>query len=221
MSDPAYLETRQCSFLRKAMFTKRPRKHLYSLPLIGAYTYNDYKEWDLGPGERYELINGTPQAMSSPSAKHQIIVTELSRQFANFLLDKSCKVFSAPYDVRLFYQKDGEDNVVVQPDLTVVCDRKKRGPEGCRGAPDLVIEVLSPSNSTLEMYRKLNLYQEAGVREYWVVDLEEQAILVYTLHSGRFILNEYKTGDLVCSAVLAGLEINVTELFARLKEEEL
>ncbi|MDR3337961.1 MAG: Uma2 family endonuclease, partial [Treponema sp.] len=97
------------------------------------YTYAGYREWDLAEGERYELIYGIPYAMSAPNAYHQTILMELGRQIANYLTGKPCKVYPAPFDVRLFYAEDESDDTVVQPDIVVICDPEKRGYEGCRG----------------------------------------------------------------------------------------
>jgi len=139
------------------------------------YTYADYREWELKEGERYELIHGEAFAMAGPNDFHQSIQMELSKQIAVYLTGKPCKIRPAPYDVRLFYSEnsDGEDtdsdDTVVQPDISIICDEKKRGPEGCRGAPDFVAEILSPSNTAEEMGRKFRLYRKAGVREYWVI----------------------------------------------------
>ena len=143
------------------------------------YTYTEYKKWDLNEGERFELIYGEAFAMSAPNARHQEILMEIAGQFHAYLKGKPCKVYPAPFDVRLFYREDGYDDTVVQPDITIVCDEKKRGHEGCRGAPDLVIEILSPTNTAIEMERKLRLYQDAGVQEYWIVDPENKSINVY------------------------------------------
>ena len=128
------------------------------------FTYADYKEWDLAKGERFELIYGEAYAMSAPGARHQAVQLALSSQLYFFLEEKPCKAYPAPFDVRLFYEKDETDDTVVQPDIVVICDEKKRGVEGCRGAPDLVVEILSPSNTAIEMERKLKLYQRACVR---------------------------------------------------------
>jgi len=123
--------------------------------------------------------------MSAPNARHQEILVALTSQFYNYLQGKPCKVYPAPFDVRLFYEEDESDDTVVQPDITVICDEKKRGAEGCRGAPDLVIEILSPSNTAIEMERKLKLYQDAGVREYWIVDPENNGVTVYRFQVPR------------------------------------
>ncbi|MDR3172301.1 MAG: Uma2 family endonuclease, partial [Treponema sp.] len=119
----------------------------------------------------------------------------------------------APLDVRLFYEEDESDDTVVQPDLTVICDKKKRGEEGCRGAPDLVVEVLSPSNSAIEMERKLGLYEEAGVREYWIVDPQNKRIRVCRRSGVHFDMQRYSEG-VIASTVLPGLEIALESVFA-------
>jgi Uma2 family endonuclease len=139
---------------------------------------------------------------------------ELSSQFHNFLRGKPCRVYPAPFDVRLFYEEDESDDTVVQPDITVICDETKRGYEGCRGAPDLVIEILSPSNSAIEMERKLKLYLEAGVQEYWVVDPENKGLTVYHFSKGSIITKTYKCADTVPVGVLPGLEIDLKQAFA-------
>ncbi|MDR0475783.1 MAG: Uma2 family endonuclease, partial [Treponema sp.] len=110
---------------------------------VQKWTYADYTAWELKPGERYEMIYGDAYAMSAPTSTHQEMLTELLKQFAVFLTGKQCKVYPAPYDVRLFYEDDESEDTVVQPDITLVCDKEKRGPEGCRGAPDLIAEILS------------------------------------------------------------------------------
>jgi Uma2 family endonuclease len=130
-----------------------------------------------------------------------------------FLKGKPCKVFPSPFDVRLFYEEDESDDTVVQPDLVVVCDSAKLGKEGCRGAPDIVIEILSPSNSAIEMLRKRNLYRDAGVREYWQVDPENRLIEVYRLKNGEYELQMLKSTDTLYSAVLPGLELPLTAIF--------
>jgi len=176
------------------------------------FTYADYRDWELAEGERYEIIHGEAFAMSAPSARHQLILTELLTQFHVYLRGKPCKVFPAPYDVRLFYRADDGDDTVVQPDITIVCDERKRGDEGCRGAPDLVVEILSPSNSAMEMERKLRLYKQAGVREYWVVDPEMNGLSVFYFGES-LAFNVYKNDDTVSVGVLPGLEISLRQVF--------
>ncbi|MHC6204209.1 Uma2 family endonuclease [Breznakiellaceae bacterium SP9] len=179
-------------------------------------TYNEYASWQLKEGERFELIDGVVYEMAAPSAAHQLISGELFRQIANFLHRKPCKVFAVPYDVRLFYERDGTDDTVVQPDIVVVCDEKKRGKEGCRGTPDFVIEILSPSNSGEEMNRKFIVYMEAGVREYWVVSPEAKTITAFCLKDESYHASIYKlssTPPLAPIGVLEGLSITLEDLF--------
>jgi Uma2 family endonuclease len=178
------------------------------------WTYRDYREWDLKEGERYELIYGLAYAMSAPNDKHQAVAAALTAKFYNFLEGKPCKVRPAPFDVRLFYEEDESDDTVIQPDLTVICDEKKRGPEGCRGAPDLVVEILSPSNTVIEMERKFDLYRVAGVREYWVAAPEEKVIHVHQFREGAIRTLAYGADDTALSDVLPGLEIPLKLIFS-------
>jgi len=177
------------------------------------WTYADYKAWELKPGERYEIINGEAYAMSAPNAFHQSMLMELGKQFAVFLTGKPCKVYPAPYDVRLFYEEDESDDTVVQPDLSVICDKEKRGKEGCRGAPDFVAEILSPSNTAIEMQRKFNIYREAGVREYWVLDGEYKTLTVYLFGGEKIISRTYGEKETAPVAVLDGLVIELKPVF--------
>ena len=176
------------------------------------WTYADYKAWELKPDERFELIEGLAYAMSAPNTEHQLILSTLHGEFYNFLKGKKCKVIPAPFDVRLSYEKDESDDTVVQPDLVVVCDPAKLGKEGCRGAPDLVIEILSPSNTVVEMHRKMKLYRDAGVREYWVIDPEEKLVEVYILKGVWYETFILRAGDTLKSALFPGLEIPLETL---------
>ena len=179
------------------------------------YTFADYLTWD--ENERIELIDGAPVALASPSDVHQEIVVELSRQLANFLEGKPCRVYTAPFDVRLF-ERDGETpeevNTVVQPDLSVVCDRQKVDRRGIHGAPDLIIEVLSPSTARHDRLIKLNQYQKAGVKEYWLVSPEEKTVQVSMLESGILRPKEvYGSGDVAKVNTLEGCFIELTKVF--------
>jgi len=186
----------------------------------GHWTYADYKDWELKPGERYEIIYGEAYAMSAPNAYHQSILMELSKQIAVFLTGRECKVYPAPYDVRLFYEEDsdgedvGSDDTVVQPDISVVCDREKRGKEGCRGAPDFIAEILSPSNTAIEMQRKFNLYRDAGVREYWVLDGEGKSVSVHLFDGETAVTRSYGEKDRPTLTSLPGLSIDLEPVFA-------
>jgi len=186
----------------------------YALNEDQRYTYADYKAWELKPGERFELIRGYAYAMSAPNFSHQQIVAMLTSEFYNFLKGKTCRVIPSPFDVRLFYEEDESDDTVVQPDVLVICDPKKLGEEGCRGAPDMAVEILSPSNTAIEMERKLKLYKEALVREYWIVDPKNKHISVYCLKDNEYSLRIYKATDLIRPLVLPGLEIPLSEIFS-------
>jgi len=185
-----------------------------SLALDEYYTYADYKEWELAEGERYEVIYGEAYAMSAPNTYHQLILAELFKQIANYLTGKPCKVIPAPFDVRLFYADDESDDTVVQPDITIICDRKKIGPEGGRGAPDFIAEILSPSNTAIEMQRKFHLYRDAGVREYWVLDPENKTLHVYNFKDNAIFPRTYKSTDKAKVEIFDDLEIDLEPVFA-------
>jgi Uma2 family endonuclease len=185
-----------------------------ALALDKYYTYADYKEWELAEGERYELIYGEAYAMSAPNTYHQLIQMELSKQIATYLTGKPCKVIPAPFDVRLFYAEDGSDDTVVQPDITIICDKKKIGPEGGRGAPDLVVEILSPANTAIEMERKFQLYREAGVREYWVLDPEHKTLHIYDFKNDAIFPRTYNATATAKVGIFSDLEIALEPVFA-------
>jgi len=175
------------------------------------YTYADYCTWD--DSKRWELIEGVPYAMSpSPSPMHQTISVQLLRKIGNFLEGKPCKVFHAPFDVRL--NADDEDDTVVQPDLLVVCDRSKIDNTGCKGAPDLVVEILSPSTARKDRVLKFQQYQQAGVREYWIVDPETKSVQVCILQGGLYVTYMYADTDTAPVRVLEGCEIDLQDVFA-------
>jgi len=147
------------------------------------YTYGEYLTWQ--DGKRYEIIEGVVYNMSpAPYRRHQRISGELHRQFANYLLGKECEVYAAPFDVRLPVGEEADEDInsVVQPDLVVVCDLKKLDDRGCKGAPDLAIEVVSPFSADRDRKIKKELYQRAGVKEYWLVDYDQNIVEVYLLN---------------------------------------
>jgi len=185
----------------------------YELREKRKFTYADYKDWELKPGERFELIYGEAYAMSAPNSFHQRILTMLTGEFYAFLKGKPCQVIVSPLDVRLFYEEDESDDTVVQPDLVVICDPQKIGKEGCRGAPDLVVEILSPSNTAIEMSRKFKLYQKAGVKEYWVVDPETKSLLVHLFQEKAAITHIYGNTGTAPVSILPGFEITLDDVF--------
>ena len=181
-----------------------------AIPKDKRFTYADYLEWD--DDTRWELIDGIPYAMSAPTWQHQGVSMELSLQFGNFLKGKPCRIFAAPFDVRLNF--DTADDTVVQPDLVVICDRSKIGGTGCAGVPDLVVEILSPSTSKHDKLLKFNTYQRAGVREFWLVDPDSKTLAVNILKNGEYIARAYGDTDTVPVAVLDGCEVNMADVFA-------
>ena len=173
------------------------------------YTYADYLTWK--GNIRYEIIDGTAYAMAAPSRLHQKVSVELLRQLANFLRGKSCEVYSAPFAVRLGI--DSFDDTVVEPDLLVVCDESKHDGKSVKGAPDLIIEILSPFNTKHDTVTKARWYRKAGVREYWIVDPATKTVQVCILANGRYLISDYGDGDIISVHVLDGCEINLSEVF--------
>ncbi|MGB0521343.1 MAG: Uma2 family endonuclease [Flammeovirgaceae bacterium] len=189
---------------------------LTDLDVTKLYTYADYLTWKLK--ERVELIKGKLFKMSpAPSMQHQRVLRRLTKAFLNKFEESSCEIFFAPFDVRL-PKKDYKDTsiyTVVQPDLCVVCDKNKLDKRGCLGAPDLIIEILSPGNTKKEMRDKYEVYQESGVREYWLVDFFEKTVLVYVLDDrGKFIGLQPNTEDQVISpTIFPEVAIDLSEIF--------
>jgi len=176
------------------------------------YTYADYAAWELKEGERCELIDGEPYLMASPNIVHQRIVLALGSIIRDFLKGRKCQVFIAPLDVCL-YGKGDYDYTVVEPDVIVVCDKNKLEKNRCNGAPDMVIEILSPSNDKYDKIKKFYKYEHAGVREYWMVDPQNLTVDKCVLVNNRYVVTKYNEG-LVPVSVLDGLEINIDDIFA-------
>jgi len=180
------------------------------------YTYADYLRW---PGdERWELIDGVACNMTpAPSRRHQAVSFDLTAQFRVFLRGKKCKAYAAPFDVRLPApgETDETTSTVVQPDLAVVCDPAKLDDRGCKGAPDLVIEILSPDSLARDQREKLLLYEQAGVPEYWIVHTGDKTVSVFTRGQdglyGKPAL--YTSEERVPVGVLPDLEIDLTTVF--------
>ena len=179
------------------------------------YSYADCLTWD--EKDRIEIIDGEAYMMSPPNLAHQRISRKLSRQIDEFLDGKTCELFYAPFGVRLF-EKDGdrpEDvDTLVEPDLSVICDKNKLDDAGCKGAPDFIIEIMSPSNRRHDKVTKLNLYQRAGVREYWIVSPEMQTIEVFLLEDGFLKPKEfYGRDDQAKVTVLEGCQVDLSKVF--------
>jgi Uma2 family endonuclease len=173
------------------------------------YTYADYLTW--GDEVRYELIDGEAYAMTAPLRKHQAVSRQLTNKLSDFLEDKPCCLYYAPFDVRL--NPDTDDDTVVQPDIVVICDKTKLDDKACLGAPYLIIEIISPSTVQIDRILKYNKYLKAGVREYWIVDPESKSVNVFVLKNGEYVSYAYSDSDVLTSHVLEGCEINLTEIF--------
>ena len=180
-----------------------------------SFTFADYLTWN--ENEHIELIDGEAVRMAPPSTVHQLISGELSRQLANFLEGKKCRAIPAPFAIRLF---EGEDDTpadvqtVVEPDISVICDRSKLDEHGCKGAPDMVIEILSPSTRRHDRLVKLNLYQRAGVKEYWIVSPSEQTVEVFLLKDGWLVPHGFYEKDGIAKVnVLEGCFIELSKVF--------
>ncbi|MBD8083183.1 Uma2 family endonuclease [Chryseobacterium caseinilyticum] len=189
------------------------------LDLNKTYSYADYLHWKFK--ERVELIKGKILKMSpAPNLVHQTVSKNINIILHQYLNGKTCQYFYAPADVVLVdMKKSMQENkdifTVVQPDLFVVCDLQKIADgKKCVGAPDLVIEILSPGNSQKEMDTKFDLYQEAGVSEYWLVYPEERSINIFVLQEGKYIgLKPFSDGQLLTSTLFPDLKVETGEVF--------
>ena len=179
-------------------------------------TFADYLIWN--ESEHIELIDGEAVKMSLPPTVHQLIRGEILRQIANFLEGKKGLAIPAPFAVRLFEKENDSPTdvqTVVEPDISVICDKSKLDESGCRGAPELVMEVLSPSSRKHDRLVKLNLYQRAGVPEYWIVNPEEESVQVFLRDdSGNLrIYNEYDRTEIAKVHALDGCFIELCKVF--------
>jgi len=196
-----------------------PDEKVYSVNELDerlTYSYANYLNWLFD--ERLELIKGKIYKMSpAPSRVHQKVLTNLFRPIANFLDGKPCELYVAPFDVR--FPKESKDDkdiyTVLQPDLCVICDKSKLDDRGCLGAPDLVIEILSPGNNKKELLNKYKVYEEFGVKEYWVVSQSDQNILIYTLSGeGKYVPSKIFTlSEKVSSSALPGFVLKIDDVF--------
>ena len=186
------------------------------LDLSGTYTYADYLLWHFK--ERVELIKGKIFKMSpAPSTRHQQISGNLHWEMRAFFQNHYCQMFYAPFDVRLPRQDqkvtDQKIYTVVQPDLCIICDESKLDERGCLGAPDLIVEILSPGNSKTEMLNKFELYQESGVREYWLVEPSQNAVLIYVLDETGKYVGLQPAVESVQSSIFPELKIDLGQIF--------
>lgn len=183
------------------------------LDVTKTYSYSDYLMWQFE--ERVELIKGIITKMSpAQSMSHQTISQNLSGCFYENFKRQSCRVFVAPFDVRLPIKSAKKDTTVVQPDLCVICDESKLDEKGCHGVPDLMVEIIAPKNSKHDINTKFNLYREAGVLEYWIVDPTDKMLLVYTLKNNEYIgLQPQTEGENIKSPLFPALQIALEDVF--------
>ena len=176
------------------------------LPQERTYTIDDI--YALPDGERAELIDGQIYYMAPPARKHQRIVLQLSRVISDYI-DKNngpCEVDIAPFAVFL----NGNDKTYVEPDISVICDPNKLNEKGCVGAPDWIIEIVSPGSRRMDYNNKLFKYRTAGVREYWIVDPQKEWIMVYSFFNDD--MNEYSFTDDIPSGIYPGFSLNLSTL---------
>lgn len=179
------------------------------------YTFADYLTWI--DDKRRELYEGFINLMSAPTRYHQKVSGTLYYKIYTHLLNHKCDVYSAPFDVRL--PKNGEKNdseiyTVVQPDIVVVCDPKKLDDKGCLGAPDLVVEITSKSTRRKDLKDKFQIYEKAGVKEYWIAFPETKTLQIFFLNNEKFEFDKfYVEGDKATSKIFSQLEVDVEEIF--------
>lgn len=167
------------------------------------YTIDDI--YSLPEGERAELIDGQIFYMAPPTTNHQRLVSDMHYQIKDYIRQNNgeCEVFPAPFAVFL----SENDRTYVEPDISVICDRNKISDKGCHGAPDWVIEIVSPNTKQMDYYKKLFKYRTAGVREYWVVDPDRKLVTVYNFE--RDTMEEYPFGEEVPAGIYEGFSIKV------------
>ena len=183
----------------------------------GYYSYADYLTWPMDLV--VELIQGRlfKKAAAAPNRIHQRVSLKLSVKLYQFLEGKTCQVYEAPFDVR--FPKDSKEDHrifdVVQPDICVVCDPSILDQRGCIGSPDLIVEILSPGNSKLELKQKFDLYESLEVKEYWIIQPEHQTMTIYTWVNGTYLPSRlFTTGDVIESQVVKGFKLDLEEFFS-------
>ncbi|MDX2133616.1 MAG: Uma2 family endonuclease [Saprospiraceae bacterium] len=199
--------------------TRLPITSIDQLDPKATYSYADYLAWQFE--EMVELIKGKVYRNMSPAPnrRHQRIAMKLTKPLVNYFDKRTCQLYSAPFDVRLFDQKKSSKQnkdiyTIVQPDLCVVCDLNKLDDQGCLGAPDWIIEIASPATRHKDQKVKLALYEENGVREYWIVFPEINSVAVYELQTdGRYQLQSlYNETDVVPVGIFPDLSIELSEI---------
>ena len=184
-------------------------------PINGLYTYAEYLLWQFE--ECVELLKRKLFKMSAPSPAHQVVQSNLNIELGLYFRNQKCQIYPAPFDVRLPAKGETGDAIhtVVQPDLCVVCNRTKIDSRGCIGAPDWVLEIVSPGNVEKELSKKMHIYEEAGVAEYWVLRPEEKELDIFVLQDNGYIgLKPRFAGEVVSPQKFPDLQINLSEIFS-------
>jgi Uma2 family endonuclease len=189
---------------------------LEDIDLSLTYSYAHYSNWHFD--DRVELIKGRVFKMSpAPSPLHQEVSVKISSELYHYLKDKPCKIYYAPFDVRFHSDSKADKDIftVLQPDICVICDPNKIDSRGCIGAPNMVIEILSPGNNKTELLNKYSIYEEFGVKEYWLISPGDKTLLKYTLDvRGKYQPSKLFTlSEKVYSEVLPGFELDLDEVF--------
>jgi Uma2 family endonuclease len=187
------------------------------LDLSKTYSYADYLQWTFE--DRLELIKGKIFKMTpAPASIHQRLSWRIAGELYSDLKNKPCQAYPAPFDVRLPRKGEYEDKkifTVVQPDICIICDPSKVDTRGCTGAPDIVLEILSPGNNQKELRNKYEVYEESGVLEYWIISPQDKTFLKYSLVDGHYQPSKLMTiGDIITTPILPDFELNLETVFA-------
>ena len=193
------------------MVNMNPKK---KIPIKNKFNLNEFLEFVKDKEERYELIDGRIYLMASPAMDHQRVLLFLGRKLGDFLEGKKCEVFISPFDVFLFEKNKKDDcQNVFQPDVFVVCDEKKKSQRGINGAPDFIVEVVSPSNEDHDYMLKFNMYIKYGVKEYWIVNPMTKQITVYIKEKKKSLkVYTYSFNDKININIFDDFEIDFKEL---------
>lgn len=196
------------------MVVEKPILDYGELDLNGTYTYFDYLNWQFP--ERVELIRGKVFKLNQITyTNHQLVLGSLAILLTKELRgQKDIAVFMGPLDIRLPVPSSSIDSTVVQPDICIICNKNKLDELSCNGAPDLVVEILAPGNTSHELNTKFKLYEESGVKEYWIIESFHKTVFVYTLVDANYIgLRPFTEGMQVQSPLFPDLAINVDAIF--------
>ena len=179
------------------------------MPMLQEHTYTSEDYWNLPEGQRAELIDGKLYAMAPPNRIHQKLVSRLTQTIGSFIDSNkgACEVYPAPFAVNL----NADDSTWVEPDISVICNKNKLSDRGCDGAPDWIIEIISPSTQSLDYLKKLWLYQKAGVREYWIVNPITHVVNVFDFeHDEKNI--QYSFDNTIPVCIYEDLSICISDL---------